>query len=271
MLRPTSARRIRRALLSSAVPRRHPGGDEFTKHLAANSSFPAHSLGPILFSLTMALKLSASNIICYVTDRASLLPAPMLGHPIEPRREIVAVSPLAPLLTNISAAAAAGVDWIQLREKDLAARDCAKLTRAALQLRSASSTKILINDRLDVAIAEQAAGVHLGENSLPIAEVRRLLNSSAEHTSFQFLIGVSCHSVASARAAASSGAGYIFFGPVFPTPSKAAFGPPQGLLRLAEVCRAVTIPVLAIGGITLQNAAACADSGAAGIAAVRCV
>jgi thiamine-phosphate pyrophosphorylase len=200
----------------------------------------------------MALKLSASNIICYVTDRASLLPAPMLGHPIEPRREIVAVSPLAPLLTNISAAAAAGVDWIQLREKDLAARDCAKLTRAALQLRSASSTKILINDRLDVAIAEQAAGVHLGENSLPIAEVRRLLNSSAEHTSFQFLIGVSCHSVASARAAASSGA-----------------GPPQGLLRLAEVCRAVTIPVLAIGGITLQNAAACADSGAAGIAAIR--
>ena len=104
-----------------------------------------------------------------------------------------------------------------------------------------------MNDRLDVALAANAAGVHLGENSLPLEAVAEWRRSSGRT---DFLIGVSCHSLDAARAAERGGADYIFFGPVFATPSKAAFGPPQGIERLREVCAAVKIPVLAIGGIT---------------------
>jgi thiamine-phosphate pyrophosphorylase len=84
-----------------------------------------------------------------------------------------------------------------------------------------------------------------------------------------FLIGVSCHGVETARRAQEEGADYLFFGPVFATPAKAHFGTPQGLDRLAVLCDSVSIPVLAIGGITLENATACIDAGAAGIAAIR--
>jgi len=84
-----------------------------------------------------------------------------------------------------------------------------------------------------------------------------------------FRIGVSCHSSDSARAAERGGADYIFFGPVFATPSKASFGSPQGIERLREVCAAVEIPVLAIGGVSAENAPACIEAGAAGIAAIR--
>ncbi len=176
-------------------------------------------------------------------------------------------------MLKIGAAAAAGVDWIQIREKDLSGRDCGSLTREALQ-RAAKSpaisvapTRILVNDRLDVALSERAGGVHLAENSLPLPEAKRLANAQVHRP--DFLMGVSCHSPETARAAASDGADYLFFGPVFATPSKAAFGVPQGLERLAEVCRAVSIPVLAIGGITLANASACLAVGASGIAAIR--
>jgi len=178
-------------------------------------------------------------------------------------------SPFAALLSNIGDAASAGVDWIQIREKDLAAGACASLTQSALQVCSGTAAKVLVNDRVDVAMAEQAAGVHLGENSLPVREVRRLVSSSAGAARGGFLAGVSCHSLASAQEAADGGAYYVLFGPVFSTPSKAAFGPAQGLRRLAEVCRAVHIPVLAIGGIRLENVGHCTDSGAAGIAAIR--
>jgi thiamine-phosphate pyrophosphorylase len=84
-----------------------------------------------------------------------------------------------------------------------------------------------------------------------------------------FLVGVSCHSQEAAKSAEDGGADYIFFGPVFTTPSKAAYGAPQGLARLAEVCRSVSLPVLAIGGIALENATSCLAAGAAGIAAIR--
>ncbi len=96
-----------------------------------------------------------------------------------------------------------------------------------------------------------------------MAEWRR----ASGRTDFQ--IGVSCHSIEAARAAERGGADYIFFGPVFPTPSKASFGAPQGIERLREVCATVNIPVLAIGGVTLENAASCVETGAAGIAAIR--
>ncbi len=208
-------------------------------------------------------------ILCYVTDRHSLRVAP--GE-----------SPVEALLGKIEAAAAAGVDWIQLREKDLSGKDYAALARQPLRRVAQAgppidrpspllAPRILVNDRLDVALAERAGGVHLGENSLPVKEAKRLIDAVApgSNAGNVFLAGVSCHSLEAAQSAAAAGADYLFFGPVFATPSKAAFGAPQGLDLLAKVCRAVTIPVLAIGGITLENAAACLASGAAGIAAIR--
>jgi thiamine-phosphate pyrophosphorylase len=199
-------------------------------------------------------------VLCYVTDRHSLAAA-------ESRETKEA------LVAKIEAAAAAGIDWIQIREKDLSGKECSLLTREALQrsARTAASKtarmRILVNDRLDVALAERAGGVHLGEKSLPLAEARQLVKNRDEQK--DFLIGVSCHSLETARTAASAGADYLFFGPVFATPSKVAFGAPQGLERLAEVCRAVSILVLAIGGVTLANASDCLAAGASGIAAIR--
>jgi thiamine-phosphate pyrophosphorylase len=174
----------------------------------------------------------------------------------------------------VESAAAAGIDWIQIREKDLSARDCATLTREALQRATKSSagsgrtSRILVNDRPDVALTERAGGVHVGENSLSAREAKRLLESQAPPPA-DFLIGVSCHSLDAALSATSDGADYLIFGPVFTTPSKVVYGAPQGLDRLAEVSRSVSIPVLAIGGITLDNAASCLSAGAAGIAAIR--
>lgn len=176
-------------------------------------------------------------------------------------------------MSKIEAAAAAGVDWIQIREKDLSGRDCALLTREALQRATksqasdAARTRIIVNDSLDVALSESAGGVHLGEKSLPAAEAKRLVVNRGERN--DFVVGVSCHSLEAARSAARDGADYLFFGPVFATASKAAFGAPQGLERLATVCREISIPVLAIGGITLENASACFAAGASGIAAIR--
>jgi thiamine-phosphate pyrophosphorylase len=177
------------------------------------------------------------------------------------------------LLHKMEAAAAAGVDWIQIREKNLSARELASLTREALQRVAkasrggASPAHIIVNDRLDVALSERSGGVHFGENSLPAVEVKRLADVSDAHG--DFLIGVSCHSLGAARIAESSGADYIFFGPVFATPSKAGYGAAQGLERLAEVCHAVSLPVLAIGGVNAGNAGPCLFAGASGIAAIR--
>lgn len=197
-------------------------------------------------------KSTASPILCYVTDRLGLTG----------RKS-------GTLLDLIATASAAGVDWIQIREKDLAARECSSLVKRAIG-RASSETEIIVNDRVDVAIAEHAAGVHLGESSLAVKDVRAWMQSHPEYLSNEdFFVGVSCHSEESAKTAAQNGAGYILFGPVFATPSKAGFGPPLGLERLINVCRAVSVPVLAIGGITLENARACLDVGAAGIAAIR--
>jgi len=141
-----------------------------------------------------------------------------------------------------------------------------ELVRFAVAETRSASTKVLVNDRLDVALAAGAAGVHLGENSLSVETVTGWRHSAGRS---DFRIGVSCHSLDSARAAERSGADYIFFGPVFATPSKGRFGPPQGIERLREVCAAVEIPVLAIGGVGAENARACIEAGAAGIAAIR--
>ena len=228
---------------------------------------------------------SRAVLLCYVTDRHSL----SAFESAEQRklRSVESLERREILLRKIESASAAGVDWIQIREKDLSGKDCAALTREALQRAARSSpgavaeaaasakfpsnlimpTRIFVNDRLDVAISESAGGAHLGEKSLPVAGAKRLADSQAGNG--DFLIGVSCHSVQDARSAAAGGADYLFFGPVFATPSKTEFGAPQGLERLAEVCSAVSVPVLAIGGVTLENSSACFAAGASGIAAIR--
>ncbi len=204
-------------------------------------------------------------ILCYVTGWHALerARASSVGDSIS---QNVGIDPAHGLLETIRKTAAAGVDWIQIREKDLEARTLADLVSLAVAATRETGTRILVNDRLDVALAAGAAGVHLGETSLPteaVAEWRRFAGC------LDFGIGASCHSVEAAWAAERADADYIFFGPVFATPSKAAFGAPQGIERLREVCRAVRIPVLAIGGVTVENAHSCFAAGAAGVAAIR--
>lgn len=161
-------------------------------------------------------------------------------------------------------AMAAGVDGVQIREKDLSARELLALTREAMR---AGTANVVVNDRLDVALAAGAAGVHLGRESAPAGEVVRWCRSG--NAPADFLVGVSCHRLEEVREAESAGASYIFFGPIFDTPSKKAFGAPQGIARLSEACRTAHLPVMAIGGVSVENAAECIRAGAAGIAAIR--
>jgi thiamine-phosphate pyrophosphorylase len=202
-------------------------------------------------------------IFCYVTDRrafasSSVPPGSALADAATLRLES--------LRDSIRRAVAAGIGWIQIREKDLDARALVDLARFAVSEARQKDALVMVNDRLDAALAADASGIHIGENSLPVELLNEWRRSSQRA---DFRIGVSCHSLESARSAEKSGADYVFFGPVFVTPSKAAFGAAQGIERLHEVCAAVSIPVLAIGGINPGNARACLDAGAAGIAAIR--
>ena len=215
--------------------------------------------------MSLPAKFPRRSILCYVTDRHAL--AANTSKPYDA------------LLESVAAASAAGIDWIQIREKDLTGEEISALTNAAiakikqLTQQGTNSTEIIVNDRLDAALANHAHGVHLGGNSMPTKKVCDWLkvnknnHEATEQDNFQ--IGVSCHSLDEAFTAEKSGATYIFFGPIFATPAKEQFGPPQGLTRLTEVCNAIKIPVLAIGGITTENAHACLSAGAAGLAAIR--
>jgi len=137
--------------------------------------------------------------------------------------------------------------------------------RAAVAEARPFGARVLVNDRLDVALASGADGVHLRVTSMPVAEVRNFVERRGPR---EFLIGASTHSVAEAQAAAAGGADFIVCGPVYDTPSKQAYGRPLGLDRLAEVCQAVPVPVLAIGGIKMTNFREPLRRGAAGIAAI---
>ena len=152
-----------------------------------------------------------------------------------------------------------GADWVQIREKTLAAGELADVVEALP--RKTGLGKLLVNERADVALAAGLDGIHLPADSMGARRARAALGAGA-------LVGVSCHGVAEARAAEEEGASFVALGPVFQPNSKPGWGPPIGLGTLEEAARAVSIPVLALGGVGLSNARACRDAGAAGVAGI---
>jgi thiamine-phosphate pyrophosphorylase len=166
------------------------------------------------------------------------------------------------LLNLISAAVVARANLIQLREKNLNAHVLYELAARAAALTQGSRTRLLINDRADIARAAGADGVHLAANSLETAVVRSTFGAD-------FLIGVSTHSLTEARAARDGGADFAVFGPVFETATKLVYGAPVGLGKLTETTLELSpFPIIALGGVTLTNAPDCIRAGASGIAGI---
>ena len=198
-------------------------------------------------------------LLYYITDRK-------IFGPDEPTRRRC-------LLKKIAEAGCAGVDYIQLREKDLSTRELESLTRKAVgvlkELRNESpdlKAALLINSRTDVAIATDADGVHLRSDDISPSEVKRIW-ASRSGSACEPLIGVSCHSPAEVAQAETNGATFAVFGPVFEK-KDIPIRHPAGLAQLREACKS-KIPVLALGGVTLESAKQCLESGARGIAAIR--
>ena len=184
----------------------------------------------------------------YITDRKQFP-----GTEAEQRRE---------LLAKIREAAEAGVDYVQLRERDLDGRELEAMARAAVDaVKSArSNTRLLINSRTDVALAAGADGVHLRADDVSASDARAIAGGRTG-----FLVGVSCHTLEEVRSAWSHGADHALFAPVFEKQGR----PGCGLSALREACRVAPDFVIALGGITSVNASACRRAGAAGIAGIR--
>jgi thiamine-phosphate pyrophosphorylase len=168
------------------------------------------------------------------------------------------------LLWVLEQALKGGVQAVQLREKDLEARELFALAEKTKLLCEKYRAKFLVNDRIDVALAVEADGVQIGTGSIPVKITRGLLGDEK-------LIGVSTHSLQEAQQAGRDGADFVLFGPVHFTPSKAGYGKPQGLKALADVTNNVSVPVYAIGGIKSTHVEAVRETGAHGVALISAV
>lgn len=164
----------------------------------------------------------------------------------------------------VAAAVSGGVTCVQLREKHCSTREFLEEARRVRELLVGTGVPLIINDRLDVALAVAADGVHLGQNDLPVADARRLVGE-------RLVIGISAESVADAIRAEAEGADYIGVSPVFTTPTKMDTAPPLGLEGLREIRRAVSLPLVAIGSIRHDNAAEVLRAGADGLAVVSAI
>jgi thiamine-phosphate pyrophosphorylase len=169
--------------------------------------------------------------------------------------------PLIPLLQRVLTA---GVPAIQLRERDLPVRVLITLAREVQAVTAMHKSQLLINDRIDVALALDGVGVHLRSNSLPVSVARQLLGA-------QRLLGISAHTIEEAVQAESQGADYIILGPIYETPSKQMFGPPLGIHVLENACGMVRIPIIGIGGVTAVRAREMRRAGAFGVAVITAI
>jgi thiamine-phosphate pyrophosphorylase len=169
--------------------------------------------------------------------------------------------PLVPLLQRVLTAAAPA---IQLRERDLSAKELMTLAREVQAVTASRTSQLLMNDRIDVALALEGVGVHLRSNSLPVSVARHLLG-------VRRLLGMSVHAVEEAVQAESQGADYVILGPIYETPSKQMFGPPLGIHTLEKACRLVRIPIVGIGGVTAARACEMRRAGAFGVAVITAI
>jgi thiamine-phosphate pyrophosphorylase len=169
---------------------------------------------------------------------------------------------LAGTLSDVQQAVSAGVGVVQYRNKNEASR---KMLEEALELRKiCRDTIFVINDRVDISLAADADGVHLGQDDLPYTAARKLLGKKR-------IIGLTVHSLAEAVAAQDAGVDYIGVAPIFKTTTKSDAGQPVGITGLRKICDTMTIPVVAIGGINLSNADQVIEAGAASLCAISAV
>jgi thiamine-phosphate pyrophosphorylase len=164
------------------------------------------------------------------------------------------------LVREVERALSLGVDFVQLRRRERSAREVEALAKRLVVLSAGARAKVLVNGRLDVALSAGAGGIHLPEDGLPVAAVRKAVPSG-------FIVSRSTHSREAVERACAEGASFVLFGPVFPTPSKPGH-PGVGLEALAEVASSVPIPVYALGGVTPERVSQIADAGARGIAGI---
>jgi len=182
--------------------------------------------------------------LCLVTDRTQTRD-----------RDLVAV---------VTQCLAAGLPAVQVREKDLPGLEVARLCRALRPITAERGALLIVNDRVDVALAVRADGVQRTSTSLSIEDMRSVADKRVR-------VGASVHSLAEAVSAATAGAEWLFFGPVYDTSSKRRYGPPQGLSALERVASAVAVPVIAIGGVTPERVAEVRTAGAHGVAAISAI
>ena len=220
---------------------------ETHQKIVENASTAQRSDSPAQAINQRFLNLRSPNFY-YITDRLSQ-----------------AIPDEASLLRRARKIIAWGVDFIQIREKDLPDRRLFELTRRivdmACGLSHASRCCVLVNGRADIAVAAGADGVHLTSFSLGISAIRAWVPPN-------FIVGVSAHTMREIRAASADGADYILLGHIFPTASKTGMGSPLGIDSLQRACRASSTPVLALGGITAESIPAVLKAGATGIAGI---